>query len=115
MLARGRLNSDVSMNSESFPIEEYEVVRFVYAMSPDGVPEARGETRAIRHTIEDAFSKTKDCVLDEWERLRDQALLSGLDGPRGFEVIDTEYGYDLLVEGELVVRYLIHVREVSAT
>ncbi len=71
------------------------------------------EACGVYRTIEEAFITARLLAVREWQRQR--ALTSAGVGTTtiNWQVIDTEFGYDLKRESLVVSRFWIHARPVS--
>lgn len=68
----------------------------------------------VYRSIEDAFVSARLLAVREWQRLRSLASAGGNNNPSfNWQVIDTEFGYDLKRDSLVVSRFWIHARAVS--
>jgi hypothetical protein len=69
----------------------------------------------VYRTIEEAFISARLLAVREWQRLRSLASAgSGANASSvNWQVIDTEFGYDLKRDSLVVSRFWIHARSIS--
>ena len=67
----------------------------------------------VYRSIEEAFISARLLAVREWQRLRSLAAAGTKAAAVNWQVIDTEYGYDLKRDSLVVSRFWIHARAVS--
>jgi len=67
----------------------------------------------VYRSIEEAFISARLLAVREWQRLRSLASAGSKASSVNWQVIDTEYGYDLKRDSLVVSRFWIHARAVS--
>ena len=67
----------------------------------------------VYRSIEEAFISARLLAVREWQRLRSLASAGTKAAAVNWQVIDTEYGYDLKRDTLVVSRFWIHARAVS--
>ena len=67
----------------------------------------------VYRSIEEAFISARLLAVREWQRLRSLASVGSKASSVNWQVIDTEYGYDLKRDCLVVSRFWIHARAVS--
>ena len=100
--------------SASLSPEDYAVLHFTLVPSAEGKPMQKSQTCGVYRSIEDAFASARLLAVREWRRLR--ALASTGPGDTTsthWQVIDTEFGYDLKRDHLVVSRFWIHTKSTS--
>lgn len=69
----------------------------------------------VYRSIEEAFMSARLLAVREWQRLRSLASAGVNNAAVNWQVIDTEFGYDLKRDNLVVSRFWIHARVVSQT
>jgi hypothetical protein len=102
------------MNATPFDPEEYAVLHFSLIPTEEGKPMQKTQACGVYRTIEEAFISARLLAVREWQRLRSLAS-AGTVAPSSvnWQVIDTEFGYDLKRDTLVVSRFWIHARAVS--
>jgi len=67
----------------------------------------------VYRSIEEAFISARLLAVREWQRLRSLASAGAKASSVNWQVIDTEYGYDLKRDSLVVSRFWIHARAIS--
>lgn len=102
------------MNDTPFGPEEYAVLHFSLVPTEEGKPTQKTESCGVYRSIEDAFISARLLAVREWQRLRSLAS-AGADynSSVNWQVIDTEFGYDLKRDTLVVSRFWIHARVIA--
>lgn len=104
------------MNDTPFGPEEYAVLHFSLVPTEEGKPMQKTQACGVYRTIEEAFVSARLLAVREWQRLRSLASAgtnSGNPASVNWQVIDTEFGYDLKRDTLVVSRFWIHARAIS--
>ena len=103
------------MNDAPFGPEEYAVLHFSLVPTEEGKPMQKTQACGVYRTIEEAFVSARLLAVREWQRLR--SLASAGSGTTvssvNWQVIDTEFGYDLKRDSLVVSRFWIHARAIT--
>ena len=67
----------------------------------------------VYRSIEEAFISARLLAVREWQRLRTLASAGANSSSASWQVIDTEFGYDLKRDSLVVSRFWIHARAIS--
>jgi len=75
----------------------------------------KSQTCGVYRSIEDAFTSARLLAVREWRRLRALASTGPEEAPpsTNWQVIDTEFGYDLKRDHLVVSRFWIHTKSTS--
>jgi hypothetical protein len=101
------------MNDSPFSPEEYAVLHFSLVATEEGKPMQKTQACGVYRSIEEAFISARLLAVREWQRLRSLASAGSKASSVNWQVIDTEYGYDLKRDSLVVSRFWIHARAVS--
>jgi hypothetical protein len=101
------------MNDTPFGPEEYAVLHFSLVPTEDGKPMQKTQACGVYRSIEEAFISARLLAVREWQRLRSLASAGSNTSSVTWQVIDTEFGYDLKRDSLVVSRFWIHARAVS--
>lgn len=99
--------------SAPFDQEEFAVLHFSLVPSDEGKPMQKAHACGIYRTIEEAFVAARLLAVREWQRLRALTSVGSTPPSVTWQVIDTEFGYDLKRDSLVVSRFWIHARAVS--
>ncbi|WP_404420573.1 hypothetical protein [Nibricoccus sp. IMCC34717] len=103
------------MSEPLFPNEEYTVMHFTLIPSEEGKPMQKSQVCGVYKSVEEAFLTARLLAVREWQRLRALAT-TGTDGSAApattWQVIDTEFGYDLKRDHLVVARFWIYAKPV---
>jgi hypothetical protein len=105
------------MSAAPFSSEDYAVFQFTLVPSASGKPMQRTESCGVYRSIEDAFTSARLLAIREWQRLRAMAAIApGSDekAASNWQVIDTEFGYDLKRDHLVVSRFWIHTKHATS-
>jgi hypothetical protein len=69
----------------------------------------------VYRTIEEAFVAARLLAVREWQRLRSLASAGASAGAVTWQIVDTEFGYDLKRDTLVVSRFWIHARAITQT
>jgi hypothetical protein len=102
------------MSSAPFSFEDYAVLHFTLVPSDGGKPMQKTQSCGVYRSIEEAFTSARLLAVREWQRLRAMAATAAA-GPgekttSSWQVIDTEFGYDLKRDHLVVSRFWIHAK-----
>lgn len=103
---------DFPMSAAPFSQEEFAVLHFSLVPSEEGKPMQKAHACGIYKTIEEAFVAARMLAVREWQRLRALASAGSTASSMNWQVIDTEFGYDLKRDNLVVARFWIHARAV---
>lgn len=106
------------MSEPLFPNEEYTVMHFTLIPSEEGKPMQKSQVCGVYRSVEESFLTARLLAVREWQRLR--ALTTTNSGtenqtPSTWQVIDTEFGYDLKRDHLVVARFWIYAKPVLAS
>jgi len=101
------------MNDTPFGPEEYAVLHFSLVPTEDGKPMQKTQACGVYRSIEEAFISARLLAVRDWQRLRSLAAAGGNASSVNWQVIDTEFGYDLKRDCLVVSRFWIHARAIS--
>jgi hypothetical protein len=101
------------MSTSPIQPEEYSVLHFTLVPTEEGKPMQRTQACGIYRTVEEAFVSARLLAVREWQRLRALAPATAETRPVNWQVVDTEFGYDLKRDHLVVSRFWIHAKEVS--
>jgi len=101
------------MNSTPFGPEEYAVLHFTLVSTEEGKPIQKTEACGVYRTIEEAFISARLLAVRDWQRLRSLASTGSNATTASWQVIDTEFGYDLKRDSLVVSRFWIHARPIA--
>ncbi|MBK9990641.1 MAG: hypothetical protein IPP19_07920 [Verrucomicrobia bacterium] len=102
------------MNDTPFDPEEYAVLHFSLVPTEDGKPMQKTQACGVYRSIEDAFVSARLLAVREWQRLRSLASAGANNNNSvNWQVIDTEFGYDLKRDTLVVSRFWIHTRAIT--
>lgn len=103
------------MNDTPFGPEEYAVLHFSLVPTEEGKPMQKTQACGVYRTIEEAFVSARLLAVREWQRLRSLASAGSTSNGASinWQVIDTEFGYDLKRDTLVVSRFWIHARAIS--
>jgi len=96
-----------------FSPEEYAVLHFSLVPTEEGKPMQKTQACGVYRSIEEAFISARLLAVREWQRLRSLASAGSNASSVNWQVIDTEFGYDLKRDTLVVSRFWIHARAVS--
>jgi hypothetical protein len=96
-----------------FSPEEYAVLHFSLVPTEEGKPMQKTQACGVYRSIEEAFISARLLAVREWQRLRSLASAGSTASSVNWQVIDTEFGYDLKRDTLVVSRFWIHARAVS--
>jgi hypothetical protein len=101
------------MSAAPFSTEDYAVLHFTLVPSDEGKPMQKTHACGVYRSIEEAFTSARLLAVREWQRLR--AMAAAAAGPSekvpgNWQVIDTEFGYDLKRDHLVVSRFWIHTK-----
>jgi hypothetical protein len=104
-----------AMNDTPFGSEEYAVLHFSLVPTEEGKPMQKTQACGVYRTIEEAFVSARLLAVREWQRLRSLASAGTSNNATSvnWQVIDTEFGYDLKRDSLVVSRFWIHARTIS--
>jgi len=102
----------MSTNS-TFGPEEYAVLHFSLVPTEEGKPMQKTQACGVYRSVEEAFVSARLLAVREWQRLRAMASAGGNQSTVSWQVIDTEFGYDLKRDSLVVSRFWIHARAVT--
>ena len=101
------------MNDTPFSPEEYAVLHFSLVSTEEGKPMQKTQSCGVYRSIEEAFISARLLAVREWQRLRTLASAGANSSSANWQVIDTEFGYDLKRDSLVVSRFWIHARAIS--
>lgn len=102
------------MSASPFATEEYSVLHFSLVPTEEGKPMQKTQACGVYRGVEEAFTAARLLAVREWQRMRALAATGSVDNAVStWQVIDTEFGYDLKRDCLVVSRFWIHAREVS--
>jgi hypothetical protein len=101
------------MNDTPFGPEEYAVLHFSLVSTEEGKPMQKTQACGVYRSIEEAFISARLLAVREWQRLRTLASAGANSSSANWQVIDTEFGYDLKRDSLVVSRFWIHARAIS--
>jgi hypothetical protein len=101
------------MSASPFPSEEFSVLHFTLVPSEEGKPMQKTQACGVYRCVEEAFVAARLLAVREWQRLRALAATGTNVAPVSWQVIDTEFGYDLKRDHLVVSRFWIHARVTS--
>lgn len=101
------------MSMSPFALEEFAVLHFSLVPSEEGKPMQKTQACGIYRTIEEAFVAARLLAVREWQRLRSLTSAGSTGSSINWQVIDTEFGYDLKKDTLVVSRFWIHSRAVT--
>jgi hypothetical protein len=107
--------SFLNMSVPPFIPEEFSVLHFSLIPSDEGTPTQHTQTCGVYRTVEEAFVAARLLAVREWQRLRSLAS-TGVQQDSAqvqWQVIDTEFGYDLKRDCLVVSRFWIHAKAVT--
>jgi hypothetical protein len=97
-----------------FGLEEYAVLHFSLVPTEEGKPMQKTQACGVYRSIEDAFVSARLLAVREWQRLRSLASAGASNNNSvNWQVIDTEFGYDLKRDTLVVSRFWIHTRAIA--
>lgn len=67
----------------------------------------------VYRSIEEAFISARLLAVRDWQRQRSLAAAGGNTSSASWQVIDTEFGYDLKRDHLVVSRFWIHARAIT--
>ena len=67
----------------------------------------------VYRSIEEAFISARLLAVRDWQRLRSLTSAGEVSAPINWQVVDTEFGYDLKRDTLVVSRFWIHARAIS--
>ncbi len=107
------------MSEALFPNEEYTVMHFTLIPSEEGKPMQKSQVCGVYKSVEEAFLTARLLAVREWQRLRSLATTTSTGAapaaPSTWQVIDTEFGYDLKRDHLVVARFWIYAKPVLAS
>jgi hypothetical protein len=103
------------MNDTPFGPEEYAVLHFSLVPTEEGKPMQKTQACGIYRSIEEAFISARLLAVRDWQRLRALASAGANASSVNWQVLDTEFGYDLKRDTLVVSRFWIHARAISQT
>jgi hypothetical protein len=113
-LAHFRLGIFTCMSTTSpFGLEEYSLLHFSLVPTEEGKLMQKSQACGVYSSIEEAFVSARLLAVREWQRLRALASAGANDATVNWQVIDTEFGYDLKRDSLVVSRFWIHARAVT--
>ena len=104
------------MSLSPFTSEEFSVLHFALESSPEGKLVQRMHTCGVYRTIEEAFVAARMRAVREAQRLRAEApvgVSAAESAAPQWQILDTEFGYDLKKGFLVVARFWIHAREIT--
>ena len=106
------------MSAAPFTSEDYAVLHFTLVPSEEGKPRQRTHACGVYRSIEEAFTSARLLAVREWQRLRALAATTAAGAEdkmtSHWQVIDTEFGYDLKRDHLVVSRFWIHTKTTAA-
>jgi hypothetical protein len=96
-----------------YGLEEFAVLHFSLVPTEEGKPMQKTQACGVYRTVEEAFVAARLLAVREWQRLRALASAGTKDLAVNWQVIDTEFGYDLKRDSLVVSRFWIHARAVT--
>ncbi len=100
------------MTPPPFGPEEYSLLHFSLAPAEAGGFVQRTETCGVYQSIEEAFVAARLQAVRERQRLRTMALAASenVSASINWQIVDTEFGYDLKRDCLVVSRFWVHAR-----
>lgn len=100
------------MNASPLSPEEFSILHFSLVPSDEGQPAQKTQVCGVYRSVEEAFVAARLLAVREWQRLRALASTGPDSTPSAvhWQVIDTEFGYDLKRDCLVVSRFWIHAR-----
>lgn len=100
------------MTPPPFGPEEYSLLHFSLAPSEAGGFVQKTETCGVYQSIEEAFVSARLQAVRERQRLRTMAVASAenMTPSITWQIVDTEFGYDLKRDHLVVSRFWVHSR-----
>ena len=102
------------MSASPLTPEEYSVLHFTLIPSEEGKPMQKIQACGVYRSLEEAYTTARLLAVREWQRLRAMASTAGDDPTAAnWQVLDTEFGYDLKRDNLVVSRFWIHSKNVA--
>jgi hypothetical protein len=100
------------MNASPLAPEEFTILHFSLVPTEEGQPAQKTQVCGVYRTVEEAFVAARLLAVREWQRLRALASTGPATSPGSvhWQVLDTEFGYDLKRDCLVVSRFWIHAR-----
>jgi len=101
------------MTPPPFGPEEYSLLHFSLAPAEAGGVVQKTETCGVYQSIEEAFVAARLQAVRERQRLRTLAMAAATDNVPAaisWQIVDTEFGYDLKRDCLVVSRFWVHAR-----